>query len=78
MLARRGDEQWQAPREESQRGQRTRQALPKGVSRRTTRHLRPQPLLRRADGATLPLASSETLSERDLIRGSLDAKVRYS
>ena len=72
-----GDELWQAPREETRRGQRARTALfegrtlPKGVSRRAMAQFRPHPRSRRAVAASPPFATGETLSERDLIRGSL-------
>ena len=71
MMARRGEAVWQAPHNEPQRGQRVRQALPKGASRFSMARSRSVRSHCHSTATSLPFTTSEALCERDLIRGSL-------
>ena len=73
MMARRGEAVWRAPHNEPQRSQRARQALPKGASRCFRPRFRSRWQCSCEDSMSLPSRKSEALSERDLIRGSLEA-----
>ena len=62
MMARRGEAVWRAPHNEPQRGQRARQALPKGASRCFRPRFRSRWQCSCEDSTTLPSRKSEALS----------------